>query len=133
MRLRGQADVEGLAVRTCLQQGAVLPGLRHSTRHEKIVRKLMRRDPDAFHDFVLVGLFYNRAALLDALGAGPAAIAAAREAVDRYEGASATAAVHRYGTMAVAAYEALKREGAVGADDVARVRRQYDTAREHLK
>ncbi|WP_157182567.1 hypothetical protein [Sciscionella marina] len=68
------------------ESGDLVMAVRHSADAEACVERLMRHEPEnTYHRFVLAGLLYNRATILDRTGEGAAALAAARAASELYE------------------------------------------------
>lgn len=84
--LRRRASAERRGFEASVRANDVTGALRHSEREEQAISQLVTREPgEPFHKFVLAGVFYNRATVLDAIGQGAEAVAAARKAVDHYE------------------------------------------------
>lgn len=85
-RLRQRATNEQKLFYACVRVGDALGALRHSDLQEQAIEKLVRREPGVMiHRFFLAGVFYNRATVLDAVGLGEQAVAAARRSVEIYD------------------------------------------------
>ena len=85
-RLRQRATNEQKLFHACVRVGDALGALRHSDLQEQAIEKLVQREPGVpIHRFFLAGVFYNRATVLDAVGRGEEAVAAARRSVELYE------------------------------------------------
>jgi hypothetical protein len=84
-RLRQRVSSEQRLFDACIGSGDGEGALRHSALQEQTITELTRREPhEPFHRFLLAGVFYNRATVLDAVGRGDDAVTAARHAVDTY-------------------------------------------------
>ncbi|GLY50408.1 hypothetical protein Lesp01_40640 [Lentzea sp. NBRC 102530] len=84
-RLRAKATVEHQRFEAAVRAQDLHGALRHSELLEKTISELIEREPgQAFHRFQLAGVQYNRATVLDALGRGDEAVAAAQSAVRTY-------------------------------------------------
>ncbi|WP_434449988.1 hypothetical protein [Lentzea sp. E54] len=84
-RLRERASSKQRLFEACIRSGDAAGALRHSQQQENAITELTAREPhEKFHLFLLAGVFYNRATVLDAIGRGSDAVAAARSAVRTY-------------------------------------------------
>ncbi|MGI5499684.1 hypothetical protein [Lentzea sp. CA-135723] len=84
-RLRAKATTEHQRFEAAVRANDLAEALRHSELLEKTITELTEREPgEAFHRFQLAGVQYNRATVLDALGRGDEAVAAAQSAVRTY-------------------------------------------------
>ncbi|WP_394619423.1 hypothetical protein JNUCC0626_10085 [Lentzea sp. JNUCC 0626] len=84
-RLRAKATTEHQRFEAAVRAQDLREALRHSELLEKTITELTEREPgQAFHRFQLAGVQYNRATVLDALGRGDEAVAAAQSAVRTY-------------------------------------------------
>jgi hypothetical protein len=85
-RLQQRATNDQRKFDACIRAGDLIGALRHSDDLQWAIDGLVAREPGKrIHRFFLAGVFYNRATVLDAVGRGEEAVAAARRSVELYE------------------------------------------------
>jgi hypothetical protein len=85
-RLQQRATNDQRKFDACIRAGDLIGALRHSEDLQWAIDGLVARERgERIHRFFLAGVFYNRATVLDAVGRGEEAVAAARRSVELYE------------------------------------------------
>jgi len=85
-RLQQRATNDQRKFDACIRAGDLIGALRHSEDLQWAIDGLVARERGKrIHRFFLAGVFYNRATVLDAVGRGEEAVAAARRSVELYE------------------------------------------------